>query len=168
MVNIFHSDLRNRKIQKAVAEVLSNIKSGRREIRLRIYKLSRLIYIYWLLLCCAVMCTYLVAINLYYYENSLEYFFPLQLLFKKDSIAQKFVFIIVSFFMAAALVYPLMFPGTFGIYIGFHIWSQFALLNNYLKIHFWTKSEKGEPSSYQRDVCKKIQKVVKGHQHIKR
>lgn len=169
LVNMFHPDLRNGKIKNAVIKSLLNIKFCREEIRQEIFLYSKFIYCYWIFLYIITMTAYLSFIVQYPEDYSILKCFlsPMKgfsLIFSQFFV--RFVILLSSL----VLGYSLMVPVTIGIYVTFHEWVQFHLLNDYLKTQMWQKRDSDDlvSEAEQRMIYTKIRKIVQWHLHLKR
>lgn len=165
---MIHSDLKKRRIQTIVSKSLPNLQSGRKEIRLKIKKYSIFITIYWIFLAGGVAFGFINYSNVYNNEYLIFNYWPMRIVFKNVSNVEKFVFRMMVFISSVTLSYSTIFPVTLGIYVTFHVWAQFCLLNDYLKINLWKKSKDDELWQDQQQISKILRKIIKWHLQIKR
>lgn len=165
---MFHPDVRKRRIQKTVSEYLPNIKNGSEEIRQHINKYSRLLIVYWLLFCAAVIYGFIYYSTVYTKEYSVFNHYPRRMIKKKVTNLERYSVILFGYIIAATLGYSTLLPFTIGIYVAFHVWAQFCLLNDYLKSTLWEKNKYGELCHDQDQIYENIKEVVQWHHNIKR
>lgn len=80
------------------------------------------------------------------------------------------VYRMVHFVIVVTAGYATMIPVSIGIYVTFHEWVQFRILNDDLRRNLWQEQINGEmfSTSKQREIYGKIRSAVKLHLHIKR
>lgn len=168
-VNIYHPDLRNGKITIKIADSLLNIRHCQPKVKRDIYYYSKIIYCYWIFLFGIVMVSYLSFVRIFTAELSLLKYLPIDY-FVEYPKAKWYLEIILGFLMVFLVGYSTMIPVSFGLYVTYHEWVQFRLLNDYLKRNLWQNQHNPDlfNDSEQMIIYKKIKKAVKWHLHLKR
>lgn len=156
-------------LKKAVFESMPNIRHSGAKLAEEITSYSQIIYIHWCVLNCTVLTGCITCATIFVEEFQFWNVYPFNLLCLSSEI-QWLLATVVYLIPAIVFWYSSMLPVTIGIYLVFHEWIQFRMLNNYLRDHLWQRQNSNAlfNNKQQEIIYMKIRKAVKWHLHLKR